>query len=331
MFAEFFVMFNYLKTGKQLLLMFLFLCICNSTKSQINFDSIFQQQSSQLQFYVSALAHDSMQGRETGKEGMMKAALFIAEQMKSIGLQPLKGNDGYFQYFNKINRQDPYEGINVIGAIPGSSNSKEVVIFSAHYDHLGMIKSKKDSVYNGANDNASGTALMLQLAMYYRQTKPLRTILFIAFSGEELGLIGSEDFAYSMAPDDIRAVLNFDMVGRATKNKVYLSGWEYGDVFNILNNELLNYDKTKYGTQFFKSNAPVLDFFRRSDNYSFAVYGTPAHTVSATPDSDKYYHQLKDEIQTLDFEFMYELAKTMFIATQSIVNGSMELRRIRVD
>ncbi|MBX9782108.1 MAG: M28 family peptidase [Chitinophagaceae bacterium] len=195
----------------------------------------------------------------------------------------------------------------------------------------GRIRSKKDSVFNGANDNASGTALLLQLAAYYMQTKPERTILFIAFSGEELGLIGSTAFAEDVDEETTRAVINFDMVGRAVKNKVYLSGWEYGDVFYVLNEELLRYDKNKYGKEYFKSNAPVIDFFRRSDNYPFAVYGIPSHTISATPDSDKFYHQLSDEIQTLDFNFMNELAKTIFIATQPIVNGKVELRRIKTD
>lgn len=186
-----FVFLNYFMSHQKHFYFCLLLFFCFQTKGQINYDSIFQQQTSQLQFYVSALAHDSMQGRATGSDGMLKAAHFIAEQMKRIGLQIVKTNDGFFQRYGKLSHWDEHEAINVIGAIPGTSKPDELVIFSAHYDHIGKIKSKKDSVFNGANDNASGTALLLQLASYYAQTKPERTILFIAFSGEELGLKGS--------------------------------------------------------------------------------------------------------------------------------------------
>jgi Zn-dependent M28 family amino/carboxypeptidase len=301
-----------------------------STFAQPNFDSIFQQPSL-ISYYVSALAHDSMQGRETGKAGMAKAASFIAQQMYTIGLKPVKGNEDFYAPYYKINPRDPYPGINVIGAIPGNGNINEMVIFSAHYDHLGKIKSKKDSVYNGANDNASGVSLMLQLAAYYIKTKPERTILFIAFSGEELGLKGSQAFVKDIKKKLVQAVINFDMVGRSTENKVYLSGWEYGTVMDELNQQLYLFDEKKYGSSYFQQDAPIVDFFRRSDNYPFAELGIPAHTVSTTADNDRYYHRPSDETSTIDFTLMNELVKTMFIATQSIVNGKTKLPRIYAD
>ncbi|XVJ64696.1 MAG: M28 family peptidase [Lacibacter sp.] len=320
--------FSFLKALKILMLLQV---LFTGSKAQLHlFDSIFLTPS-QINYYVSALAHDSMQGRATGTDGMLKAAHFIAKQMKAIGLQPVKTNDAYFHNYGKLSYWDKHEAINVIGAIPGSSKPDELVIFSAHYDHIGKIKSKKDSVFNGANDNASGTALLLQLASYYIQTKPERTILFIAFSGEELGLKGSEEFAASIDEDKVRAVINFDMVGRSPKKNIYMSGTEYGDVQSVMNKELFTVYKEKFGKNYFKGNAPVVQFFSRSDNYPFAVKGIPAHTISATPDNDRYYHQLTDETATLDFELINDLVKTIFIATQPIVNGSVKLRRIRVN
>lgn len=307
-----------------------FVFISFQTTAQTNYDSIFLSPVN-IHHYVSALAHDSMQGRATGTEGMMKAAHFIAQQMKAIGLQPLQNNDGYFHRYGKLSFWDKYEAINVIGILPGSTKPEEYVIFSAHYDHIGKIKSKKDSVFNGANDNASGTALLLQLASYFVQTKPERTILFIAFSGEELGLKGSEAYAAEIDEFKIRAVINFDMVGRAHKKLVYMSGTEYGDVQTVMNKELYQFNKEKFGKNYFRGNAPVVQFFSRSDNYPFAQKGIPAHTISATPDNDVYYHQLKDELSTLDLELIHELTKTLFIAVQPIVNGNAMLRRIRVD
>ena len=155
--------------------------------------------------------------------------------------------------------------------------------------------------------------------------------MFIAFSGEELGLKGSEAYAAEIDEFKIRAVINFDMVGRAHKKTVYMSGTEYGDVQTVMNKELHQFNKEKFGKNYFRGNAPVVQFFSRSDNYPFAQKGIPAHTISATPDNDVYYHQLKDELSTLDLELIHELTKTLFIAVQPIVNGNTKLRRIRVD
>jgi Zn-dependent M28 family amino/carboxypeptidase len=144
-------------------------------------------------------------------------------------------------------------------------------------------------------------------------------------------LKGSEEFASAIDENKVRAVINFDMVGRSSKKTVYLSGSEFGDVQYVMNKELYQYNNEKFGKKYFSRNAPMELFFQRSDNYSFALKGIPAHTICVTPDNDLHYHQLSDEISTLNFELMHELAQTMFIATQPIVNGEIKLRRIRVN
>ena len=131
------------------------------------------------------------------------AADFIAGRFEASGLKPLAGNDTFFAYYPlklKINNDTVLiYGINVIGALTGMVSPDTSVIFCAHYDHVGVKRSGykfNDSIYNGANDNASGVALLIELAKYYAALKTNRyTLVFIAFSGEELGLLGSEHTA----------------------------------------------------------------------------------------------------------------------------------------
>lgn len=309
-------------------MIFLLYGIVSKAQVPVNFDSIFQF-ASNTEYYVSALAHDSMQGRATGSFGMVQAATFIAAEMRKQGLRPIRGNNGYFQYYGKVNEAHPYAAINVVGALPGKNNAEEIIIFSAHYDHLGTGKKsgKKDSIYNGANDNASGVALILQLAAYYHRIEPQRTILFIAFSGEELGLLGSDYFASTINTRNICAVFNFDMVGRRHRNGVFITQSPHLDRVQQLNKILGQYDAATYGTKFFDTQMPIIDMYQRSDHYSFASRGIPAHTIIATPDTDSYYHSPGDEVHTIDFDFLNQLAQAMFIATVPVANEMPSQKR----
>ncbi|MFN4285969.1 MAG: M28 family peptidase [Lacibacter sp.] len=298
-------------------------------QAPVHFDSIFQF-TPNTEYYVTALAHDSMQGRATGSYGMWQAAKFIAGEMRKIGLRPVQGNDGYFQDYGKLSAEHPYAAINVVGALPGNGRSHEVVLFSAHYDHVGTgtANGTKDTIYNGANDNASGVALLLQLAHYYHYIRPERTVLFVAFSGEELGLLGSEYFARTTATSNVKAVFNFDMVGRSHRsNGVYITQSPRFDRVQQLNKTLTAYNAMLYGKKFFDENVPVIDMYRRSDHYSFTSRGIPGHTIVATPDTDPYYHKPGDEAHTIDFDFLNKLAQAMFIATVPVVQGTETVRK----
>lgn len=282
-----------------------------------------------LKKYVSALAHDSMQGRETGTAGMFKAAAYIAQKMQEFGLNTVEGNSGFFQFF----KTEQKTGINVVGAIDGDSLKNELVIICAHYDHLGLIpRRKRDTVNNGANDNASGTAAVLYLASKIKMMEPQRTILFVAFSGEELGLLGSKFFASSIDPSTIKAVINFEMLGIPQPKRAYLTGSQYGNMYNLLNRSLNEHDAQKYGKAYFRrepDDGRLL--FERSDNYSFAIKGIPAHTIYVTDDRNKHYHRPTDESQTLNYTFMSEVVEASFIAITPILNGRANLQRISVN
>jgi acetylornithine deacetylase/succinyl-diaminopimelate desuccinylase-like protein len=214
-----------------LLLSALFFYCCSIAQSSS--DSI-AAVSSLLKHYVSALAHDSMQGRATGTRGMILAADFISAEMKAIGLNPVAGNNGFIQVFPVYADGQNSFGYNVMGALQGDSLKDEIVIICAHYDNVGIdLSSNGDSVYNRANDNASGVAAVLFLAAELKKKHLQRTVVFIAFSGEELGLVGSKYLVSTLNAKKITAVFNFEMLGRG--ESAFLTGSGYGSVHSILN------------------------------------------------------------------------------------------------
>ncbi len=295
------------------------LCFISRSQSP-SIDSIVTRAS--LEFTISALANDSMKGRFTAMPETKKAANFIAARFETAGLHALAGNDKFFDYyplkFQKNNETSLVNAINVLGAIPGIESPDTVVIFCAHYDHIGVknmvLKNEKDSVYNGANDNASGVALLIELAKYYAAIRINRyTLVFIAFSGEELGLLGSAYTASHMDQSIVHAVINFDMVGRPIDkwNKSCMVIVEDENtlkpLLKKLNDQVIPQKRFFMGDMF-----PFESFFTRSDHYSFKkVKNRIFFTTSAS--TDTYYHTVDDEFNTIDFDFL--LTTTKNIAT----------------
>ena len=309
---------------------------CFISKSQtLLADSLFHPDT--LRHIVEVLASDSLKGRYTGTIENLKAASFIANEFKRAGLHPIAGNDGFFHEIKP-------SWFNVIGAIQGHSKPGELIIFSAHYDHIGTIKTGRDlsipidarpgdDIYNGANDNASGVAAVISLAKYFNTlNNNERTLLFIAFTGEEQGLIGSQQLAEDFEADSIVAMINIEMIGRAEfrYSHPFISGYERSDLGSILNRNYRVFGGKNADKTFFKADPYPREFlFRRSDNYSFAVKGVPAHTIQMTAPDDRYYHTLSDEASTLDFGLMKKVINAIAISAAGLVNGIDTPRRIR--
>lgn len=294
---------------------------------------------SSLRSIVEYLAADSLKGRLTGSEECREAAWFIAKEFKNAGLKPLKGNDGYFMPVTS-------SWGNVVGAIQGRSKPEEVIIFSAHYDHIGTTSTnpdplaggngavrKRDTIYNGANDNASGVSALINLAKYFvKENTNERTILFVAFAGEELGTLGSEYFISFIAADLIKAVINMDMIGRkdGTRNNPYMTGSEFSNLSALLNKRLYEKDPEKYKKNFIDRDRFIHEnLFTRSDNYPFALLGIPAHTIMTTDPTDRYYHSLSDEPSTLDYEFMSKIVIAIAIGSEGLITGEDTPSRLR--
>lgn len=212
---------------------------------------------------------------------------------------------------------------NVVGILPGKSKPEEYVIFSGHYDHLGIGKPNEagDSIYNGANDDAAGTTAVIMLANYFAKLKNNeRTLIFVAFTAEESGGYGSTYFSQQYNPDQVMAMFNIEMIGTESKwgtNSAFITGYEKSDMGKILEKNLEN---TNF--KFYPDPYPTQSLFYRSDNATLARLGVPAHTISTSKmDSEKFYHTQEDEIETLDMKNMAAIIKAIAISSTSIVAG----------
>jgi hypothetical protein len=210
---------------------------------------------------------------------------------------------------------------NVGGMIEGKRKD-EYVVFSGHYDHIGIQKPVDgDSIANGADDDAAGTTAMMLLAEYYRQQpQPERTLLFVAFTAEEMGGLGSKYFSEQLNPDQIVAMFNIEMVGKPSKfgpNSAYLTGFERSDLGPLLQKRL---EGTTYSIH--PDPYPEQNLFYRSDNATLARLGVPAHTISSVQiDQDKTYHTVNDELEQLDMEHLTNMIKAIALASEGVVNG----------
>ncbi|WP_309641049.1 M28 family peptidase [Flavobacterium sp.] len=263
------------------------------------------------------LASDKMEGREIFTRGNDSASVFIQNEFKKIHLDYFEGLGGYRQEFTAKGKP----ANNVIGMIPGKSKPNEFVVFSAHYDHLGMKSNGKDKVYNGANDDASGTTAVIALAKYFKELgQNERTLIFIAFTGEEVGGFGSSYFSNNIEPNQVIAMFNIEMIGTESKwgkNSAYITGYEKSDFGQILQKNLKGSN-----FNFYEDPYPKEQLFYRSDNARLAYLGVPAHTISTSKmDSEPNYHKLSDEVSTLDLDNMTEIIKSIAISSQTIVNG----------
>lgn len=212
---------------------------------------------------------------------------------------------------------------NVVGILPGKSKRNEYVLFSAHYDHLGVGKPDVmgDSIYNGANDDASGTTAVIALAKYFAQKADNeRTLVFVAFTAEESGGYGSKYFSQQLDPDKIVAMFNIEMIGTPSKwgpGHAYITGYERSDFGKILQQNIPDSSFIFHPDPYPKQN-----LFYRSDNATLAALGVPAHTISTSiMDKEPYYHRPGDEVSTLDMEQLAHTIRAIAHSSRSIVMG----------
>ncbi|TKB43146.1 M28 family peptidase [Thalassotalea mangrovi] len=225
---------------------------------------------------------------------------------------------------------------NVAAVLEGKSRPDEYVVFSAHHDHIGQQidpQSGKDNIYNGANDDASGVAAVLNLARYFNNMENReRSILFITFTAEELGLLGSEHFAKTIDADAMVAMFNIEMIGKASQfgpGKMWMTGMDRSNLGDLLNTNLpANLRADNYRIE--ADPYPDFQLFYRSDNASLARLGVPAHSISSTQIAkDQDYHQVSDEISTLDLGQMTEIIKVLSYVSKPIITGVQTPERIK--
>lgn len=218
---------------------------------------------------------------------------------------------------------------NVVGVLPGKKAKGQYIIFSGHYDHLGIGKPQNgDSIYNGANDDAAGTTAVISLAHYFaKQKNNNRTLVFAAFTAEEIGGFGSQFFSKQLPPDSVVAMLNIEMIGTESKwgkNSAYITGFEKSNLGQLLQTSLKGTAFT-----FHPDPYPEQDLFYRSDNATLARLGVPAHTISTSKmDSEPNYHKASDEVQTLNMQNMTEIIKAIALSAKALVAGEATPTRV---
>ena len=303
--------------------------------------------------HINILASDSLEGRETGKPGQKMAAAYIANYFKEIGIPPYKRKT-YFQkfkvkskrhvckcddcdltFFKRVFKSNQIiRGENVLGFIEGSDLKEELIIITAHYDHLG----KHDSlIFNGADDDASGVAGAMEIAEAFMLAKkdgkgPRRSILIMPVSGEEKGLLGSKYYTdnpvYPL--NNTIANLNIDMIGRlddwhSTGNYVYLIGsnrLSY-DLHNI--NEEVNTKYTKLELDYkYNDEEDPNRYYYRSDLYNFAKNNIPVIFYFNGVHED--YHRPSDTIEKLDFSKIKTISKLVFLTAWELANREEKIK-----
>ena len=278
--------------------------------------------------HLSTLSDDKMEGRRAGTNGIEKAAKYIESEFERIGLTKYDTLNSYRQNFNFYDM--PF--YNVIGVLEGKSLPNEYIIISAHYDHLGIDHKKEgDNIYNGANDNASGTAAVLTLAEYFKKLdNNKRSLIFVAFTAEEMGLVGSRYFGKQVNPNDIVAGINIEMIGKESpygKNTAWITGFDRSDFGEIIQKNLSNTNYEVFPDPYIKEK-----LFFRSDNAALAKLGIPAHTFSTTPmEKDSHYHKVSDEYKTLEIFTIKEAIKLISKGIISIIQGEDTPTRIQMN
>lgn len=222
---------------------------------------------------------------------------------------------------------------NVVGVLPGKSRKDESVVFSSHYDHLGIDKPNAagDSIYNGANDDAAGTTAVIMLARHFRKlNNNERTLVFVAFTAEEVGGFGSGYFSRNIQPDKVMAMFNIEMIGTESKwgtNSAYITGYDKSDMGAILQKNLQG-----SAFHFYPDPYPAQNLFLRSDNATLAMLGVPAHTISTSKmDVEKYYHTQEDEVETLNMQNMAAIIRAIAISAGTIISGQDTPTRVKAD
>ncbi|GEO04671.1 hypothetical protein AAE02nite_23350 [Adhaeribacter aerolatus] len=218
---------------------------------------------------------------------------------------------------------------NVVGVLPGKSRKEEYVIISAHYDHIGILTAVNgDSIANGADDDASGTTAVITLARHFKKQKNNeRTLIFVAFTAEEVGGFGSQYFSKQLDPLKISAMFNIEMIGKESqfgKNAGFITGFERSDLGTIMQKNLAG---SPY--QFHPDPYTQQNLFYRSDNATLARLGVPAHSLSSDKiDTDKLYHSVDDEFESLNISSMTQIIKAIAKGATSIISGADTPTRI---
>jgi Zn-dependent M28 family amino/carboxypeptidase len=276
----------------------------------------------EMRDHIAYLASDALRGRDTPSPGLDSAAAYLVRKFQQLGLRGGAEGGAYIQRYPLRPRNVPAP--NVVAIFPGSDPvlRNEYVVLSAHMDHVGVGRPVRgDSIYNGADDDASGTSALLEvaeaLASLDESLRPRRSILFLAVSGEEKGLLGSEYFSdHPTVPlQSIVANVNMDMIGRNETDGVVVIGKNYSSLGGVVERVAAEH-RPLIGLTAGDDRWPQERFFFRSDHFNFARKEIPAIFFFAGTHED--YHEPSDEVERIDADKAARVARMIFLTTYAI-------------
>lgn len=287
-----------------------------------------------LKTHLYIVASDEMQGRETGSAGQKKAGEYLISQYKTNSVSYPKGATDFYQrvpssFLNAIRNENLPDSENIWAYIEGSEKPNEVIVISAHYDHIGI---KNGEIYNGADDDGSGTVALLEIAQAFSKAKkeghgPKRSLLFLHVTGEEHGLLGSSYYSQNPLFPLANTItnINIDMIGRHdefhndSSNYVYIIGSDFlsTDLYTICENANKNYVNLFLDYKFNAKTDPNR-FYYRSDHYNFAKNGIPSVFLFTGVHAD--YHKATDEVDKIEFDALAKRTQLAFTIAWELAN-----------
>lgn len=262
------------------------------------------------------LSSDEMRGRKTGSDENKKARGFLLDQFKSIDVKTHYTD--FQQKFSFENKREgkKLDGVNIEGFIAGKS-SRKLIVITAHYDHVGVGRpdAEGDSIYNGADDNASGTAALLELMKYFKKNRPEHSMIFAALDGEEMGLQGAKalvkDFPFPL--DQIVIEINMDMISRNEKGELYASGTYYNPSLKPILEQAAAGSSVKLMFGHDEPNTGRDNWTQSSDQGPFFSANVP-HIYFGVEDH-KEYHRPSDSFENIDQKFYVNAVKLILAST----------------
>jgi len=262
---------------------------------------------------IGVLAHDSMEGRAVATPGNAKARAFLERRFREIGLQPVGGQ--LLHPFSFTRRDASTNGVNILGMVRGTAQPEQYIVVTAHYDHVGV---RNGEVFNGADDNASGTAALLQIAQHFAQSRPRHSIIFAALDAEENGLQGARAFVANppVPASSIVLNINMDMVGRNDRGELYVAGtYHYPQLLPIVQRVAAAAEVKLIAGHDRPGGAPGDDWTSASDHGPFHAAKIPFLYFGVEDHPD--YHKATDEITGIQPGFFARAVRTVLSAVRT--------------
>ncbi|WP_439153008.1 M28 family peptidase [Winogradskyella sp.] len=295
---------------------FVFLLVCIATscaqavKSEI---TLFDED--QLLVHLEELSSDKYQGRRTGTRGNDSARAYIIKQFKDLKIKGF--NENYEQPFSFQLRNKSIQGVNVLAEIKGTEKPDKYIVISAYYDHLGT---RKDVVYNGADDDASGVSALFSFAEYFTKNPPKHSVILAAFDAEEIGLQGAKHLVSTIDNDNVLLNLNMDMISRSDKNELYVVGGTYNQ---SLNSTIENFDNPT-STKLIQGH----DGTDGKQNWTMSSDHAPLHLAKIPflyfgNEDHTSYHKPTDDFKDINPQFYINATKIILSMFLTIDNSGL--------